>query len=475
MAESRVIPLRGLDEEAALRSILEGTATKTGHQFFTALVQNLSHALHTKGAWVTEFHENTGLMKALAFRMGDQSMDDFEYDVAGTPCEVAIKGGHFVHYPDNLIALFPGDNEFLVNSHAVSYMGAPLKDIDGKILGLLAVLHDKPLPKEPRGEALFRIFAGRAAAELQRMRAEAELSEREQKLGRLINSAMDAIIELNADFVVTRVNPAGEKVFRCAAGDIIGRNFSEFLASEGSSKLTALAAELNHRPEGQRYLWIPGGLLAVCAGGENFQAEATLSRFDMHGQLFYTLILRNVNERLEAERKIRSLTVEAEYLKEELKELHNFHEIVGRSAALQQVLRDVDQVATTDATVLILGETGTGKELIARAIHATSRRRDKPLIKVNCAAIPKDLVESELFGHEKGAFTGATQKRDGRFALADGGRPRWHDLPRRGRRVAGGFADETVTRTAGRRIRTGRQFPDPQGRRTRHCSNQSRS
>ena len=136
---------------------------------------------------------------------------------------------------------------------------------------------------------------------------------------------------------------------------------------------------------------------------------------------FYTLILRNVNARLQAQQKIRSLTVEAEYLREEIKELQNFDEIVGQSEPVARVLRDIEEVAGTDATVLILGETGTGKELIARAIHRTSRRREKPLIKVNCAAMPATLIESELFGHEQGAFTGATKKREGRFALADGG------------------------------------------------------
>jgi transcriptional regulator with GAF, ATPase, and Fis domain len=88
---------------------------------------------------------------------------------------------------------------------------------------------------------------------------------------------------------------------------------------------------------------------------------------------------------------------------------------------LKRVLGDIAQVADTDATVLIMGETGTGKELVARAIHAASRRRDRPLVTVNCAAIPASLIESEFFGHEPGAFTGATKKREGRFALADKG------------------------------------------------------
>jgi transcriptional regulator with GAF, ATPase, and Fis domain len=136
---------------------------------------------------------------------------------------------------------------------------------------------------------------------------------------------------------------------------------------------------------------------------------------------FYTLILRDVNERQESERKIRSLTVEAEYLRQEIRERHNFDLILGQSAVICRVLQDVRQVAPLDTTVLIQGETGTGKELFARAIHQASARRHEPFIKVNCAAIPANLIESEFFGHEKGAFTGATSKREGRFALADGG------------------------------------------------------
>lgn len=109
------------------------------------------------------------------------------------------------------------------------------------------------------------------------------------------------------------------------------------------------------------------------------------------------------------------------YLQEEIRTEHNFEEIVGASTALLDLLRRVDQVAPTDSSVLIYGETGTGKELIARAIHNRSLRRSRPLVKVNCSAISAGLVESELFGHVKGAFTGAIERRIGRFELADGG------------------------------------------------------
>jgi formate hydrogenlyase transcriptional activator len=115
------------------------------------------------------------------------------------------------------------------------------------------------------------------------------------------------------------------------------------------------------------------------------------------------------------------LAAENVYLQEEIQHEHNFTEIIGHSAVLHDVLARIDVVAATTATVLILGETGTGKELIARAIHDRSPRRERPLVKVNCAAMSAGLVESELFGHVKGAFTGALMARTGRFELADGG------------------------------------------------------
>jgi formate hydrogenlyase transcriptional activator len=122
--------------------------------------------------------------------------------------------------------------------------------------------------------------------------------------------------------------------------------------------------------------------------------------------------IRLLRDRIEAENV---------YLREEVEHASSFDGIVGRSPAIQNVLAQVTQVAPTSTTVLLLGETGTGKELLARAIHERSPRRDRTLVKVNCAALPPALIESELFGHEKGAFTGATATRPGRFELADGG------------------------------------------------------
>jgi len=144
------------------------------------------------------------------------------------------------------------------------------------------------------------------------------------------------------------------------------------------------------------------------------------------------VVFREVTKERVAEEKLRKAYLEVQrlknqlqqeniYLQEEIKLKYNFTEMIGRSVLIEKVLKKVKQVAQTNSTVLILGETGTGKELLARAVHFSSSRKDRPLVKVNCSALPANLIESELFGHEKGAFTGAITERIGRFELADGG------------------------------------------------------
>jgi PAS domain S-box-containing protein len=156
-------------------------------------------------------------------------------------------------------------------------------------------------------------------------------------------------------------------------------------------------------------------------------------RFSADGEfLGYIGSCLDITERRESEQELRTaheelhelknqLEAENIYLQEELRSDQAFGEIVGVSDAIRYVLFKVSQVALTDSTVLITGETGTGKELVARAIHSSSSRKDRPLIRVNCAALPASLIESELFGHEKGAFTGAAGRKLGRFELANGG------------------------------------------------------
>ena len=178
MMAKRKVSSKRINEEALLRSIVEGTATETGEEFFCALVQSLSQALKTHGAWVTEYLEECRKLRSLAFWRDGEWVEDFEYDIAETPCEAVVENSTLIHIPDNVVELYPNDPD-LRFADAVSYLGVPLVDVDGKMLGHLAVLDTRPMPEEPEIVALFRIFAARATAELQRIRAESKVRERE--------------------------------------------------------------------------------------------------------------------------------------------------------------------------------------------------------------------------------------------------------------------------------------------------------
>jgi PAS domain S-box-containing protein len=406
--------------QGALQAIVRGTASETGERFFMALVENLANVLGTRGAWVTELLPAERRLRALAFWLGGEWVENYEQAIDGTPCQLVVEKRRVVHLADRIFELFPDDPN-IRRVGAVSYLGVPLTDLDGTILGHLAVMDTKPMPEEPLRLTLFEIFAARAAAELRRLRAEAEVRAREAQLARLVESTMDAILELDGALRVTRMNPAAERLFELAAEDARDVPLGRLVSADDKVKLEELGRSLVARLADKQSTWVPAGLTARTAGGTPFPAEATLSTFELAGQQHFTLILRSTKDRLEAEQRIVSLTDETEYLRTELRELGRSGEIVGQSEKLARVLGELRQVAPADTTVLLLGETGTGKELFARALHEASRRRGKPLIRVNCAAVPATLIESEFFGHERGAFTGATAKRDGRFTLADGG------------------------------------------------------
>jgi len=409
-----------LDDAAALRLVVAGTAAETGTAFFRALVKNLALVMNTYGAWVTEYQPETKRLRAMAFWAHGEFIGDYEYAYVGTACEPVVESKRLVHIPDRLLELYPHDTDALT-WNAVSYLGVPLLDTRGDVMGHLSVLDDKPLPANARLISLFEIFAARAAAEMRRLRQEQEVRAREEELTALLDSAMDAVIVLDAAGVITRVNPAAERLFDCTAEDLAGENLREFLPAESSSRLDAFTKELEAQPEGSRQLWIPQSFPVQRWDKSTFPAEATISRFTNRGAVFHTVILRNIDDRLAAERRIELLSAEAEYLRNNIRDDAGMGEMLGSSAVMKELFESLQRVAATDATVLVTGETGTGKELIARSIHDASVRKDQPLVRVNCAAIPGTLMESEFFGHERGAFTGATTKREGRFALADGG------------------------------------------------------
>ena len=404
--------------ESLIRHLLAGTSSATGHEFFRALVRSAALAMDVAGTWVTEYVPERKVLRSLAFWMNGHYVEDYEYPIPGTPCEQVIEKTCLIHYPDRVIELFPGDAD-LVKLSAVSYAGVPLLKPDGTVLGHLSALDTKPLPLLTDVEAVFRIFAERAAAELNRIRAESAVRESEQRFAQLFESAMDAIFELDDRFRIVRANVSAAALFALPSDALVHRSLSALLTSSSTQKLSSIAQQLDN--SGEASAWVPRGLDAVRPDGSQFPAEGSVSCFELGGERRYSIILRNVQQQLAAEDRLLALEEEAAYLQSEMAEHKPFGEIIGESPAIGKVLSEVCQVAATPATVLITGETGTGKELVARAIHKHSARAARPFIRVNCAAIPATLCESEFFGHEKGAFTGATNRRAGRFELAQGG------------------------------------------------------
>jgi PAS domain S-box-containing protein len=409
-------PLLAPDGDLAVLSrLVEGTVRSTGAQFFHNLVRNLSLALDATHAIVAEFADSQARVRSLAFWGNGALLPDIEYDLAGTPCEDVARG-QLCHYPSGVQQRFPKDHA-LVDMGVESYIGVPLLDGTNEILGHLAVFDVAPSRDDMRRLAILQIFAARAAAELERLRAERLLRASERRFRDLYEEAPIAYVYEDTETRFVSANRAAISLLGLKPEEVVGTIGRELLAP----------TELAH----QR---VDDAFRDLKQGKAHGQVEFELrrkddgrpvwvqfwSKPDPDGKFTRTMII-DITARVLAEQDRERLQQQNRYLQEEIKSEYNFEEIIGDSPALRATLEKVRHVAPTDSSVLILGETGTGKELVARAIHNISERRDKPLIKVNCAALPTGLIESELFGHEKGAFTGATQKRVGRFALADRG------------------------------------------------------
>ncbi|MGE5848982.1 MAG: sigma 54-interacting transcriptional regulator, partial [Candidatus Methylomirabilota bacterium] len=414
--------------EEMLRAIMEGTAAVTGADFFPSLVRNLASALRVRFAFVTESVDAANTrVRSLAFWKGEDFGDAFEYEVAGTPCQEVLEG-KVAYYPRDIQRLFPRDRD-LVELGAESYLGIPIFGASGQVIGHLAILHDRPMEQDDQGVATLKIFAGRAGAELQRQRAEQSLREMHQFSQEIIHGASEGIIVYDADLRYLVFNRFMEQLTGKRADEVVGKYAPDvfpFLRENGMEDLLRRALQ-------GEVVTTPDLLIRMPTGREVWESNTYGPHRDSQGNIIGVIALvSDISQRKHAEEALRRALTEVEqlknrlqaeniYLQEEIRREHDFVEMVGNSPALLAVLRKVEQVAPTDSTVLISGETGTGKELIARAIHSRSRRKDRPLVKVDCSAISAGLVESELFGHVKGAFTGAIERRTGRFELADGG------------------------------------------------------
>ena len=283
-----------------------------------------------------------------------------------------------------------------------------------------------------RGESgLPNLLMGVSIDVTERKQIQQALDTSNEQLARIVSSAMDAIIAIDGQQRVVVFNLAAEKAFGCSADDAIGRPIDRFIPQRFLVVDSEHIRVFNETGVTNRSMGALGSLWALRANGEEFPIEASISQSVVGGKKLFTLIIRDVTESKRNQEELQKsyaevkhlkerLQAESNYLQKEIEDIGRYEEIIGQSEALRKVLRSVEQVASTDAVVLITGETGTGKERIARALHRLSRRKERAMVKVDCAALPPTLIESELFGREKGAYTGALTRQIGRFETADG-------------------------------------------------------
>ncbi len=403
--------------DLTLRKIDEGTAAATGAAFFPSLVKSLAEALHMQYAFVSKFVEGTRMrVRTLAFWNGDGFLDNFEYDLPHTPCE-RVLAGEVCLFSEHVQDLFPEHREDLAKLGVESYLAIPVVDRAGSVMGHLAVMDTKPMRDDPRVLSVFKIFGVRAGAELERERMAAQLRDNEERLRDLFDEAPIAYVNEGLDSKFIRANKTALTTLGITPDQVEGTYGASFIPNTPDAQrrlkdafdsigkgidTSGVVLELRRKDNGKP-LWI-----------------RWWSRPDPTGTYTRTMFI-DITEQVLVEQEKARLEAANVYLQEEIKGSHNFEELIGSSTSLKKVLKGAERVAPTDSSVLITGETGTGKELIARAIHNLSPRKDRPLVKVNCAAIPGGLIESELFGHEKGAFTGALTRKMGRFEVADRG------------------------------------------------------
>ena len=312
----------------------------------------------------------------------------------------------------------------------LEYAGTLLPGEDRPLI--LLTLSDLDARRRRDIDAEGELFMRDGLQEWQRVERVFQDIERENQL--ILQAAGEGIYGVNAEGKTTFVNPAAERMLGWTAADMLGRSMH--------------ATVHHHRPDGSHYPDHECPIYAAFRDGQVHRVsdevfwrrdgsplwvEYTSTPIRAHGRIVGAVIVfRDVGQRREADERLRAalaevdrlrrrLELENAYLQEEIRLTGNHRGIIGTSAAIRKIVEQVELVAPTGATVLVTGESGTGKELIARAIHEASGRRERPLIRVNCAAVPGELFESEFFGHTRGAFTGALRDRVGRFELADGG------------------------------------------------------
>lgn len=297
---------------------------------------------------------------------------------------------------------------------------------------LVVSIKDIDLEERQRDKAEADRLARNGILEWKHLHSIFQQGERDNLL--MLTSVGDGIYCVDTNGLCTFINPAAKRLLGRTDGDVLGQNI-HYVHHHTHDDGTHYPVE-----ECPIYAAIRDGVVHEGIqevfwkhDGTPFPVEFTSTPIISEGSIIGAVVVfRDISQRMETEKKLREALTEVSalkarledenaYLQQEILSEQRYHGIIGESTAIKRIHQQIELVAQTEAAVLITGESGTGKELIARAIHDASNRKDKPMIRVNCAAIPHELFESEFFGHIRGAFTGAVRDRIGRFELANGG------------------------------------------------------
>ncbi len=403
-------------EEEAIASLVQVRADSS-ENFFNSMAMQLAQCLEADCAFIGELIEGEeDKVRTIGVCRQGEIAENFTYDPTHGPCKGVLEQG-IRSYVSGVPGMFP-EFPLLKQLNGDGYAGARLSDSQGRAIGIMVAVYTRPLTNAKFAEMILQLFSTRTAAEIERKRDEEALRQSEERFRVALKNSPITVFNQDRDLRYTWIY---NSQLPFLDSENLGKTASEIFDPEQAARITELRRRVLETGVGER-----DEMQATFDGKRHYFDTTIEPVFDAVGAVIgITGASTDVTELREASEALREakrkLTEEKLYLEQEIDTELGFVEIIGQSKALQTVMEQVGRVASSDATVLLLGETGTGKELVARAVHRLSQRSKNSFIKMNCAAIPSGLLESELFGNEKGAFTGAVSRKIGRLELADKG------------------------------------------------------
>lgn len=388
ISESRLI-------EEAQRFLLESYRLRQAEDFFRSLARYLAESLGVDYVCIDRLEGDQLRARTVAIFNDGAFENDVEYTLKDTPCGEVV-GKTICIFEAGVRHRFPRD-AVLQELGAESYAGATLWGFDGRPIGLIAIIGRRPLTNPRPAEILLKLVALRAAGELERRQAEEAVRESEERYRAIVESSRELIFFLDPGGRIRWQNSTFRELIGAVSED------DEFIprVHPGDALRVADAWRSAQGGEGK----VSCRVQTVDGGYRNL--ESTFRKIAIAGEMLWCVVSTDTTELTKLRRKVAGQ--------------EGISGIVGRDRKILQISASITDLAEVDAPVLILGESGTGKELVATAIHREGPRAGKNFIAINCGAIPDTLLETELFGHVKGSFTGAIRDKKGRFELADGG------------------------------------------------------